>query len=95
MKGFSKELPWADEKIPKNIADRVFTKHLDYPLFFRFAPSFQAMSATLPDMINVVIFRMKYVPIIDQTVLYALEEAVMALEKRNIAFATVDITVTL
>ena len=53
------------------------------------------MSANLPDMINVVIFRMKYVPIIDQTVLYALEEAVMALEKRNIAFATVDITVTL
>ncbi|MBT5376126.1 MAG: sodium-independent anion transporter, partial [Nitrospinaceae bacterium] len=44
------------------------------------------MAEKLPD-IRVVIFRMKHVPYIDQTGLYAMEEVVLALEKRNIAVA--------
>ena len=84
LREYSKELPWDDEDIPANITDKIYVKHLDGPLFFGFAPAFQELAKTLPD-IRVVIFRMKRVPHIDQTGLYALEEVVMDLEKRGIA----------
>lgn len=84
LREFTKDLPWADENIPPEITDKIYVKHLDGPLFFGFAPSFQEMAKTLPDA-KVVIFRMKRVPHIDQTGLYALEEVVMDLEKRGIA----------
>ncbi|HIJ51335.1 MAG TPA: sodium-independent anion transporter, partial [Nitrospinae bacterium] len=48
------------------------------------APAFQEIAQTLPD-IRIVIFRMKKVPHIDQTGLYAMEEVVTALEARGIA----------
>lgn len=84
LKEVERETPWADENIPDSIADNIYVKHLSGPLFFGFAPAFQAMAESLPD-IRVVIFRMKLVPHIDQTGLYAMEEVVLALEKRNIA----------
>jgi SulP family sulfate permease len=84
LKDILKETPWADDNIPDSITDKVFVKHLNGPLFFGFAPAFQAMAESLPD-IRVVILRMKNVPYIDQTGLYAMEEVVLALEKRNIA----------
>ena len=84
LRDYLKEVPWDDENIPTNITDKIFVKHLDGPLFFGFAPAFQEMAKTLPNIL-VVIFRMKRVPHIDQTGLYALEEVVMDLEKRGIA----------
>jgi sulfate permease, SulP family len=84
LREYMKELPWDDENIPSTIVDKIFVKHLDGPLFFGFAPAFQEMAKTLPD-IRVVIFRMKRVPHIDQTGLYALEEVIMGLGKRGIA----------
>ena len=84
LQEYRKELPWDDENIPSAIIDKIYVKHLDGPLFFGFAPAFLEMAKTLPD-IRVVIFRMKRVPHIDQTGLYALEEVIMDLEKRGIA----------
>jgi sulfate permease, SulP family len=84
LRDYLKEVPWDDENIPASITDKIFVKHLDGPLFFGFAPAFQEMAKTLPDIL-VVIFRMKRVPHIDQTGLYALEEVIMDLEKRGIA----------
>jgi SulP family sulfate permease len=84
LREYAKELPWNDENIPSNIIDKIYVKHLDGPLFFGFAPAFQELAKTLPD-IRVVIFRMTRVPHIDQTGLYALEDVVMSLEKRGIA----------
>jgi SulP family sulfate permease len=84
LQEYKKELPWDDENIPSAIVDKIYVKHLEGPLFFGFAPAFLEMAKTLPD-IRVVIFRMKRVPHIDQTGLYALEEVVMDLEKRGIA----------
>jgi SulP family sulfate permease len=84
LRDYLKEVPWDDENIPANITDKIFVKHLEGPLFFGFAPAFLEMAKTLPDIL-VVIFRMKRVPHIDQTGLYALEEVVMDLEKRGIA----------
>lgn len=84
LKDIEREVPWADENIPDVISDKIYVKHLSGPLFFGFAPAFQAMAEKLPD-IRVVIFRMKHVPHIDQTGLYAMEEVVLSLERRNIA----------
>jgi SulP family sulfate permease len=84
LQEYKKELPWDDENIPSAIVDKIYVKHLEGPLFFGFAPAFLEMAKTLPD-IRVVIFRMKRVPHIDQTGLYALEEVIMSLEKRGIA----------
>ncbi len=75
---------WWKENIPDSIADKIYVKHFPGPIFFGFAPALQAMAQSLPD-IRVVIFRMMNVPHIDQTGLYALEEVVLSLEKRNIA----------
>ena len=84
LQEYKKELPWDDENIPSTIVDKIYVKHLEGPLFFGFAPAFLEMAKSLPD-IRVVIFRMKRVPHIDQTGLYALEEVIMDLEKRGIA----------
>ena len=75
---------WWKENIPDSIADKIYVKHFPGPIFFGFAPALLAMAESLPD-IRVVIFRMMNVPNIDQTGLYALEEVVLSLEKRNIA----------
>jgi SulP family sulfate permease len=75
---------WWKENIPDSIADKIYVKHFPGPIFFGFAPALQAVAESLPD-IRVVIFRMMNVPNIDQTGVYALEEVVLSLEKRNIA----------
>jgi sulfate permease, SulP family len=84
LRSYKEELPWDDENIPSHIVDKIYVKHLDGPLFFGFAPAFQEVAQNLPD-IRVVIFRMKKVPHIDQTGLYAMEDVILALENRGIA----------
>ena len=75
---------WWKENIPDSIAEKIYVKHFPGPIFFGFAPALQAMADSLPD-VRVVVFRMMNVPHIDQTGLYALEEVVLSVEKRNIA----------
>jgi SulP family sulfate permease len=77
------EISWPDEKVPAYIQDNVVIKHLDGPLFFGFTSDFMDKIGRLPD-IKFVIIRMERVPFIDQSGLYALEEAVLSLEQRNI-----------
>lgn len=77
------EISWADESMPKYMQDNVVIKHLDGPLFFGFASGFQEKLSKLP-YIKFVIIRMEKVPFIDQSGLYALEEAILALERRGI-----------
>ncbi len=84
LKDYMDDLPWDEERIPASIMNQIYVKHLDGPLFFGFASSFQEIAKTLED-VSVVIFRMKLVPHVDQTGLYALEEVILDLEKRGIA----------
>ncbi len=73
------ELPWIDEgNLTERAGDRVYIKHLDGPLFFGFATRFQDMMKALPD-IKVVIIRMDKVPYVDQSGLYAMENALLDL----------------
>lgn len=78
-----KEEGWSDELIPDNIEKNVVVKHLDGPLFFGFASGFTDRVAKVKD-IKFVIIRMEKVPFIDQTGLYALEDAILSLEQRGI-----------
>ena len=75
---------WEDEKIPENLKDNILIKHLDGPLFFGFATRFQELANRLPK-VRYLIIRMKRVPYIDQSGLYALEEAILAMEQRGIS----------
>ncbi len=84
LKEFSQEIPWSDEgDIIERLGDQIYIKHLDGPLFFGFASRFQDMIKALPN-IRVVIIRMDKVPYIDQSGLYAMEDAIFGLQGQNI-----------
>ncbi len=84
LRDFAREVPWSDEgDIIDRVGDQVYIKHLDGPLFFGFASRFQDMIKALPN-IEVVVIRMDKVPYIDQSGLYAVEEAVQDLEAQDI-----------
>ncbi len=91
LKEFSREIPWADEgDLIERRGDRVYIKHLDGPLFFGFANRFQELVSKLPEL-EVVILRFDRVPYMDQSGLYALEEAVMDLRHNKIRVAFTNI----
>lgn len=84
LKSFAREIPWKDEgDIVERVGQQVYIKHLDGPLFFGFASRFQEMISALPN-IKVVIIRMDRVPYIDQSGLYAMEDAIVDLESQGI-----------
>lgn len=79
------ELPWKDElTLADSIAQHVYIKHLYGPLFFGFTSKFQDLFKRIPSEASVVIIRMEKVTFIDQTGLYALEEAIEDLLRKNI-----------
>ena len=85
LREFVQEKAWEDDKeLIDNYGDRVYVKHLDGPLFFGFASRCQEMVQALPN-VSVVIIRMSRVPYVDQSGLYAMEEAVQELQSQNIA----------
>lgn len=83
ISSFLNETSWSDEHLSDSIKKNVVVKHLDGPLFFGFASDFQTLVNKL-SQIKYVIIRMERVPFIDQTGLYALEEAVLTLEQKGI-----------
>lgn len=84
LKEFSREISWADEgDVIDRLGDQIYIKHLDGPLFFGFASRFQDMVKALPN-IRVVIIRMDKVPYVDQSGLYAMEDAIFDLQAQDI-----------
>lgn len=91
LKDFSREISWVDEgNIIDTLGDRVYIKHLDGPLFFGFASRFGDMMQALPD-IEVVVIRMDKVPYVDQSGLYAMEDAIDDLQKQGIKVVFTDV----
>ncbi len=84
----SPEAPWPDED---SVTDdpRVYVKHLSGPLFFGSSAGFLSLARTLPDEIDALVVRMDRVPYMDQSGLYALEEAVSTLRDRGVDVALV------
>ena len=88
---FSREIPWTDEdEIVRKSGDRIYIKHLDGPLFFGFASRFQEMIKALPE-IEVVVIRMDKVPFVDQSGLYAMEDAITDLQALGIKVVFTDV----
>jgi SulP family sulfate permease len=74
-----------DEKeISNAIKHQVYIQHFDGPIFFGFTAHFKKMMQKLPD-VSVVIFRMPNVPTIDQSGMYAIEDAILELQKKDIS----------
>ena len=75
---------WGDElDLSEKIRHHIYIKHFDGPIFFGFAARFQEMASSLPE-VNVVIMRMKQVPYIDQSGIYAIEDAILALKEQGV-----------
>ncbi len=87
LQDFAREQTWTDEKnFLEKYGKHVYIKHLDGPLFFGFATRFKQMVEALPD-VRYVVIRMDRVPYVDQSGLYALEEAAQGLLDRGIKLA--------
>jgi len=69
--------------IPDEIKSQIHIHHFDGPIFFGFANHLKEMTKDYPE-VSVVIFRMKEVPSIDQSGMYAIEDAVLELERRGV-----------
>lgn len=91
LREFSREIPWVDESnILEKHGNRVYIKHLDGPLFFGFASRFGEMIKAMPE-IDIVIMRMDKVPYVDQSGLYAMEDAIMDLHGEDIKVVFTDL----
>jgi len=69
--------------IPDEIKNKIRIYHFEGPIFFGFANHLKEMVKAHPNMCA-VIFRMDRVPSIDQSGMYALEDAIYELKKRGI-----------
>ena len=79
------QLPWKDEiNFPINLKEEVFIKRLEGPLFFGNTSDFQQLAGAVPDTAACVIIRMGKTDYIDQSGLYAMEEAILRFSQRGI-----------
>ena len=84
VKSLLKEPAWADEvSIPEEIKKNIFIKHIKGPLFFGSTSDFQQLVKQIPDTASTVIIRMGRMQYIDQSGLYALEDALVELSQQN------------
>jgi SulP family sulfate permease len=82
---FDGEKPWQDElEFYDTYKDKVIIKHLYGPLFFGFTSYFKDGIKNLDDDIKALIIRMDRVPYMDQSGVYALEEAVFDLRAQDV-----------
>jgi len=85
LAGFDGEKPWTDEKpLYEKYKDRVLIKHLYGPLFFGFTSHFKNQLAEISSEVDALIIRFDEVPYIDQSGLYALEGAILDLQKKGV-----------
>lgn len=85
------EDPWEDElNLEGEIMDKIYIKHLFGPLTFGFITGFRELTKLLPDNVQLVVIRMEKVPYMDQSGLYALEEAVFDLHQKKVCVVLTD-----
>ena len=87
-----KEESWADEiAFPENLKEKVFIKHIQGPLFFGSTSEFQALSQQIPESAKTVIMRLGRMQYMDQSGLYAMEDMLQDLKKKNIEVLFVNL----
>jgi SulP family sulfate permease len=85
--------PWADElSIPEAIRSKLLIKHVEGPLFFGFASQFLEISRqAVPS--NLLVLRMDPISYMDQTGVYALEDALGRLSDAGVRVLLVGVAV--
>lgn len=84
--------PWPDEiEFYESYKDRVIIKHIAGPMFFGFTSFFKDKIKSLPEDIAALVVRFDKVPYIDQSGLYALEEAVLDLRQKDVLVVLVGL----
>ncbi len=84
VKNLSEEKAWSDEAdFPDKLAKSVFIKHIKGPLFFGSTSDFQALAKQIPETASTVIIRMDKMPYMDQSGLYAMEDVLIDLVKKE------------
>ncbi len=63
-------------KLPSNFKDEIFIKDIEGPLFFGSSSNFNQTAKQIPSTISILIIRLKKVPYMDQSGLYALESVI-------------------
>lgn len=76
---------------PKGLKEQVFVKHLGGPLFFGNVNDFQELARGLPASATHLVIRMDKVHYMDQSGLYAIEEALMRFSKQQIKILLVEL----
>ena len=85
LAGTENEELWEDEvKGFPQLRNCVYIKHLYGPMFFGFTTHFQELIKNLDSSICALIIRFDRVPHIDQSGLYALEDAILDLKRRGV-----------
>lgn len=85
LAGFDGEKPWEDEiEFYEKFKDQIYIKHLYGPLFFGFTSHFQEQVKSIKSDVKVLVIRMDRVPYVDQSGIYALENAILDLALRDI-----------
>ena len=70
--------------ISEKSKENIFIKHINGPLFFGFTSEFVSIANTIPKTASVIIIDMEKVPYIDQSGLFALEDVILDLDKKDI-----------
>ncbi len=81
---YDKEVAWKDEENLSLNKNHVYIKRFDGPIFFGVTAKILERINKIPADAEVIIFRMKKVPFIDQSGLYALEEVIKEMQKMGI-----------
>ncbi|WP_281541655.1 SulP family inorganic anion transporter [Maribacter aestuarii] len=85
LAGFDGEKPWKDEEdFFEKYKDKVIIKHLYGPLFFGFTSHFKDQLQEISSDIEALIIRFDQVPYIDQSGLYAMEDALLDLQNKKV-----------
>ncbi len=85
IRSVATEKAWADEKgFPTFLREKVFIKHIKGPLFFGTTSDFQVLADQIPDTASTVIIRLGRMQYMDQSGLYAMEDVLQDLRRKNI-----------
>jgi SulP family sulfate permease len=64
--------------------ENVYVKHINGPLFFGFTSEFVSIANKIPKSASIIIVDMEKVPYMDQSGVFALEDVLLDLDKKNI-----------
>lgn len=92
VKSLKKEKNWADEtNFPEELKETVFIKHIKGPLFFGTTSDFHSLAQQIPSNATTVIIRLGRMQYMDQSGLYAMEDVLQELRKKNIQVLFVNL----